>query len=73
MFRKGSYLVLIVLFAIDCGKSKKEDLQGGVFTFIKGSIKLSDKAGKEKKLGFRNLSFRKIKSKRQKIHTRIFN
>ncbi|AXX15793.1 MULTISPECIES: surface adhesin Lsa33 [Leptospira] len=51
MFRKGSYLVLIVLFAIDCGKSKKEDLQGGVFTFIKGSIKLSDKAGKEKKVG----------------------
>lgn len=49
MFRKGLYLVLIVLFAIDCGKSKKEDLQGGVFTFIKGTVKFSDKAGKEKK------------------------
>ncbi|AOP33949.1 iron dicitrate transport regulator FecR [Leptospira tipperaryensis] len=51
MIQKGLYLALIVLFAIDCGKSKKEDLQGGVFTFIKGTVKLSDKSGKEKKVG----------------------
>ncbi|PJZ56144.1 iron dicitrate transport regulator FecR [Leptospira barantonii] len=51
MIQKGLCLALIVLFAIDCGKSKKEDLQGGVFTFIKGTVKLSDKTGKEKKVG----------------------
>lgn len=51
MIQKGLCLALIVLFAIDCGKSKKEDLQGGVFTFIKGTVKLTDKAGKEKKVG----------------------
>ncbi|XDD51764.1 FecR domain-containing protein [Leptospira sp. WS92.C1] len=50
MIQKGLYLALIVLFAIHCGKSKKEDLQGGVFTFIKGTVKLSDKTGKEKKV-----------------------
>ncbi|TGK13885.1 transcriptional regulator [Leptospira fletcheri] len=32
---------------IDCRKAK-EDLQGGVITFAKGSVKLFDKAGKEK-------------------------
>ncbi|RHX86567.1 surface adhesin Lsa33 [Leptospira stimsonii] len=51
MIQKGLCLALIVLFAIDCSKSKKEDLQGGVFTFIKGSVKLTDKAGKEKRVG----------------------
>ncbi|EMM98675.1 surface adhesin Lsa33 [Leptospira noguchii] len=51
MIQKGFYFVLIVLFLVGCTKSKKEDLQGGVFTFIKGGVKLYDKAGKLKKAG----------------------
>lgn len=51
MIQKVLCLGLIVLFTIECGKSKKDDLQGGVFTFIKGTVKLTDKAGKAKKTG----------------------
>lgn len=51
MIQKSFCFVLIVLFLASCTKSKKEDLQGGVFTFIKGNIKLYDKAGKIKKTG----------------------
>ncbi|EMY77666.1 sigma factor regulatory protein, FecR/PupR family [Leptospira weilii serovar Ranarum str. ICFT] len=57
MIQKSLYLALIVLIAIHCGKSKKEDLQGGVFTFIKGTVKLSDKAGKVKKVGLSEFVF----------------
>ncbi|EMF70459.1 hypothetical protein LEP1GSC116_2289 [Leptospira interrogans serovar Icterohaemorrhagiae str. Verdun HP] len=73
MIQKSFCFVLIVLFLASCTKSKKEDLQGGVFTFIKGNIKLYDKAGKIKKQDFLNLFYRKIKLKPLRILMQTFN
>ncbi|PJZ68192.1 transcriptional regulator [Leptospira perolatii] len=43
------FLITILAFSIGCRKAK-EDLQGGVITFTKGSVQLFDKDGKSKEV-----------------------
>ncbi|PKA15169.1 surface adhesin Lsa33 [Leptospira haakeii] len=42
-----TFFLALSIVIVDCKKAK-EDLQGGVITFTKGTVKIFDKAGKEK-------------------------